>query len=351
MKTGISVYFGSGRATCERVIERAAAAGVSYAFTSLQIPEETGVDYGREARHLLGLLRDAEISLIVDVGPDTPAKLGCDSIEGLAGLGISHVRLDYGFTVEETVALSRTFHIVFNASTVTRDEIAAWRAAGADLTRFAACHNYYPKRFTGLALNDIRRMNDFLRSQGFQVLGFIPGDGEQRGPLFEGLPTVEEQRNRRSDVARSLLELGVLGACDVVLVGDVDLSEAGWEQLAAVSAGYVDVRCELEPDYEYLRGQVHHDRPDSSALVLRTPESRTSLRPAGGVPVDASAGAARPAGTIAVSNARYLRYEGELEISRVDLPGDERMNIAGHVAAEDLRLLPLVRDGFGLRFA
>lgn len=186
MKTGISVYFGSGRATCERVIERAAAAGVSYAFTSLQIPEETGVDYGHEARHLLGLLRDAEISLIVDVGPDTPAKLGCDSIEGLAGLGISHVRLDYGFTVEETVALSRTFHIVFNASTVTRDEIAAWRAAGADLTRFAACHNYYPKRFTGLALNDIRRMNDFLRSQGFQVLGFIPGDGEQRGPLSRG---------------------------------------------------------------------------------------------------------------------------------------------------------------------
>lgn len=151
----------------EQIIARARQAGATMAFTSMHIPEEEGVDYERDARHLLGLLRDAGISLIVDVGPETYEKLDCSRIEELADLGITHVHLDYGFSPEETVRLSETFHIVCNASTVTKAEIAAWRAAGADFSRFAACHNYYPKQHTGLALEDVRAMNDRLSAYGF----------------------------------------------------------------------------------------------------------------------------------------------------------------------------------------
>lgn len=349
MKTGISVYFGSGMERNEEIIERARRAGASLAFTSLHIPEETGVDYAGDARRLLVALRDAGMGLIADVGPRTVGKLGCSRIEELADLGITHVRLDYGFTPVQTVELSRTFHIVVNASTVTREETMAWCAAGADFSRFSACHNYYPKRWTALALDDVRRMNERLAAFGFETIGFVPGDGELRGPLHEGLPTVEEQRDRKGDLALNMLELAFGAGCDAVLVGDVDLSKPSWESLAQLSAGYVDVRCELAEGYGYLRGQVHHDRPDSSAWVFRSQESRTSLRPAGGVVPDAGAGKARLAGSIAVSNSGYARYEGELEIARVDMPGDERMNVAGKVAAEDLRLLPYVRDGFGMR--
>lgn len=151
----------------EQIIARARQAGATMACTLMHIPEEEGVDYERDARHLLGLLRDAGISLIVDVGPETYEKLGCSRIEEFADLGITHVRLDYGFSPDETVRLSETFHIVCNASTVTKAEIAAWRAAGADFSRFAACHNYYPKQHTGLALEDVRAMNDRLSAYGF----------------------------------------------------------------------------------------------------------------------------------------------------------------------------------------
>ena len=38
MKAGISLYFGSGAEENERIIERAAEAGATHAFTSLHIP-------------------------------------------------------------------------------------------------------------------------------------------------------------------------------------------------------------------------------------------------------------------------------------------------------------------------
>ena len=65
---------------------------------------------------------------------------------------------------------------------------------------------------------------------------------------------------------------------------------------------------------------------------------------------DTGAGLPRKTGAIAVSNSGYGRYEGELEISRVDLPGDESMNVAGHITSQAMDLLPLIIRGIGVRF-
>lgn len=349
MRTGISVYLSSPVQDIERTIEHGAAAGAHYAFTSLHIPEDGGAAYADKVRQVLSLLSSRGISLIADVGPRTCDLLGLERIEDLRDLGLEYLRLDYGFSAQQVAELSGVFRIVVNASTVSSDEIASWREAGADVTRFAACHNFYPKPYTGLSLEDVARTNLRLAALGFEIMAFVPGDANVRGPVFEGLPTVETQRGRASKVALNMLELAHGADCDIVLVGDSDLSDAGWVQFAQVSAGYVDVRCELEPGYDYLRGQIHHDRPDSSALIFRSQESRTTLKP-DAVPSDFGAGLPRKAGSIAVSNSGYGRYEGELEIARVDLPGDERMNVAGHIAPEAMELLPFIKRGFGVRF-
>lgn len=348
MKTGVSVYFSNGIEYNERIIEMARKSGASYAFTSMHIPEETGVDYGRDARHMLKLLSEAGMALIVDVGPETCEKLGCSSIEELSDLGITHIRLDYGFTPEQTVELSHRFHIVCNASTVSRGEISAWQHAGADLSRFTACHNYYPKPYTGLGLAYVRSVNERLSTLGFETIGFVPGNGDLRGPLYEGLPMIEAQRARRDDVALNMIEAGIGGRCDAVLVGDPGLNEQGWHAFSGISQGYVEMRARLQDQYAYLYGQIHHDRPDSSEQIMRSQESRTALKPACIEP-DAGAGQPRPRGTVAVSNADYARYMGELEISRENLPGDARMNVAGMVDEHDCRLLPFIRSGFGWR--
>ena len=130
----------------EQIIRKAIASGVEYVFTSLHIPEESGVDYHREVQKILSICKEGNLKLIVDVGPETFEKLGIQTIEELEQFGISHVRLDYGFTAEETVRISRKFHVVFNASTITDENLAEWKLAGADFSQFAACHNFYPKQ-------------------------------------------------------------------------------------------------------------------------------------------------------------------------------------------------------------
>ncbi len=256
MKTGISIYLSSPLQDIERTIERGAAAGARYAFTSLHIPEDGGAAYADKVRHVLSLLSARGIALIADVGPRTCDLLGLERIEDLRDLGLEYLRLDYGFSARRVAELSGVFRIVVNASTVSSDEIASWREAGADVTRFAACHNFYPKPYTGLALEDIARVNLRLAALGFEIMAFVPGDANVRGPVFEGLPTVEAQRGRASKVALNMLELAHGADCDIVLVGDPDLSDAGWAQFAQVSAGYVDLQCELEPGYAYARGQI-----------------------------------------------------------------------------------------------
>ena len=134
MNTGISLYCSTGVARNEELLAQAAAAGVHCAFTSLQIPEETGGERKAAALGLLGACKQHGIPLIVDVGADTAAGLGCNSLYELQRWGITALRLDDGFCAPQAAELSREFQIVFNASTVTPQEIEGWQRAGADLT-------------------------------------------------------------------------------------------------------------------------------------------------------------------------------------------------------------------------
>lgn len=345
MNTGISLYFGSGIEINELLIEKAVRNGVKYVFTSLHIPEETGIDYRSDIRKLLRSCKRGGLNLIVDVGPRTLEKLGVKRVEELKDLGITHVRLDYGFDAKETVNISKSLYVVFNASTITEEEILEWRKCGADFTRFAACHNFYPKQFTGLALEQVKKINQRLKYLGFTTMAFIPGNAELRGPLFEGLPTVEAHRNRKDRVLFNMLELYYGGACDVVLVGDVDVKEKDWHDIGCLSRDYVELEADILPEYEFVRNMVHHDRPDSSPYVIRSQESRRyeqEIEPE-------SLGRDRKKGSISISNRKYLRYMGEMEIARIDLPKEERVNIIGQVRDSYMEYLPYIQEGLGVK--
>lgn len=348
MKCGISLYLGDGMNKNIAQVEEAAASGARFAFTSMHIPEERIDDYRGETLALLGACREAGLELIADVSPATLARLGCSSLDELAALGIGYVRLDYGFDARETVELSRTFHVVFNASTISMDDVHAWMALGADLTRFAACHNFYPKPLTGLSIERVRRVNERLRMLGLATFAFVPGDARLRGPLGEGLPTVEDHRGDSGDeLVRDILEL-VDADTDVVLFGDPGVSSAVWSRMADLTEGegFVRLRAQVDPSYAYVREQVHHDRVDSSEFVIRSQESRgyASLPRAS---FHAEAYDARPCGSISVGNDGFARYSGELEIARRDLAHEPRVNVVGQVAEEDLPWLPFIKDGRG----
>lgn len=344
MRTGISLYLSNGYEYNARMVDKARRAGVRCAFTSLQIPEESGIDCRGAAARLLGLCREAGISLMADVSPDTPAKLGCDSLDDLVRLGVTHVRLDAGFDVPRVAELSRRFHVAFNASTIS-DDVAAWRAAGVDLARVAACHNYYPKRWSGLSLRRVASATARLKALGIEVMAFVPGDADLRGPLHEGLPTMEGHRGDRGvGLVRDMLEL-FDAQCDVVLVGDSDASDAVWQHMGGLNGGYVTLHAELGEAFSYLYGRRQHDRPDSSDFLIRSQESRRWDAP---IPVAGGpTGVTCACGDVLVGTAAYGRYAGEVEVARRPFELDGRDALAGRVCAEDRPLLPFVTCGRG----
>ena len=351
MNTGFSLYCANGYETNATVVAKAKAAGCRYAFTSLHIPEEEGIDYRAETVRLLKLCKDAGIDLIADISPVTLKKLGITDFTGLEELGITYVRLDFGFSAKETVALSKRFHIVFNASTISREDIIAWQAAGADFTRFTACHNFYPKRFSALSLERVAKINERLKTQGFQTMAFVPGE-TYRGPLHEGLPTVESHRGDTGD--KLVCDMLALydAAADVVMIGDSDVSHGVWNRIRQLSENCLEIRVKLSPEYEYLYDRDQHDRLDSSEYFIRSQESRLwDDAPVYGPtvkPVE-SAVESVPAGTVLVSNSAYGRYAGELSIARTELPLDARDTVAGHVVAADMEFLPYLHLGRGFK--
>jgi len=342
MKIGFSIYLGTDEEKNEDVICKAVKAKMEFAFTSLHIPEENVINYRSTIKGLLAKCNVAGIKLIADISPHTLEKLDCVDYEELLDLGFDYIRPDFGYSDIEIVALSKKFHLVFNASTMSIRHVKAWESLGADLTRFIACHNFYPKPLSGLSFKKVSDMNKLFRSLGMMTMTFVAGNLAYREPLFLGLPTVEKQRN--GDVFLNMLELFDKGASDIVLIGDVDVSDDVWERIRDYHEGYISLRCAIEGDYKFVRDIVHHDRPDSSEYVIRSQESRFYDRK-----ILQEEVLPRPMGTVFISNEAYLRYEGELEIARVDLAGDKRVNVIGSVLEDNWKYLPYVKDGMGFK--
>ena len=342
MRIGFSIYLGTDEGKNEDVIQKAIGAKMKYAFTSLHIPEEKVSDYRDRIEGLLLKCNAVGIKLIADISPHTLEKLDCIDYDALLDLGFDYIRPDFGYTDLEIVELSQKFHLVFNASTMSMDHVREWERLGADLTRFIACHNFYPKPLSGLSFKKVRDMNLQFKSLGMTTMSFVAGNLDCRAPLFLGLPTVEKQRG--GDVLLNILELLDDGASDVVLIGDVDVTDDVWERIREYHEGYISLSCEIRGGYEFVREVVHHDRPDSSDYVIRSQESRFYNRK-----ILKDEVLDRPVGSVFISNEAYLRYEGELEIARVDLGKDERVNVIGEVAHEDRKYLPYIKEGMGFK--
>ncbi|MCL2222967.1 MAG: MupG family TIM beta-alpha barrel fold protein [Oscillospiraceae bacterium] len=336
MKLGFSLYLSSGMEKNIEIIHRAKKANMMYAFTSLHIPEES--QYTDDAINLIKLCKNENIKLMVDISPHGLEKYNLGSYEELRELGVEYLRPDFGFTNKEIIRLSKIFHIVFNASTAVVDDLDEMQREGVDFSRFLGCHNFYPKPLTGISIERVKEVNEYLHSLKIMTMAFVPGDVELRRPLFEGLPTVEKHRGK--DVFLSLLELEQAADTDVALIGDIDVSERTWNKLEEYSNGIIALSASVDAEFDYIKNVVFHERVDCSEYVVRLVESRKFNKK-----VSASKPLPRPKGTIFISNENFLRYEGEVEIARVDLAPDHRVCVIGHVDDSELEYLSYIKGG------
>ena len=335
---GFSLYLSTSPAQC-LALGGWAGTGAPI-FLSLHISEEFGPDFCQRAQALCHSLADRGFRIIADVSTKTVAQFGCRDLVELAGqLRLWALRIDYGFSREEIGAMADKMPIVLNASTVSPEEAAQIAGEGRQVF---AMHNFYPRPETGLDEDFLRDTTRALQNAGLKVLAFIPGDEQRRGPLFEGLPTLEAHRNVLPSAAFADLVLNF--GIDGVFVGDPGLSEPEAMRIRRFCREEIlSIPAELDPDYRHLYGKVFTCRVDSPRWLVRFKESREYSCP--GQTVTAGNCAERSRGTITIDNEHYGRYSGELQMIRSDLKADSRVNVIGQVPEQAHLLMDCIRGG------
>ncbi|KAB2332555.1 MupG family TIM beta-alpha barrel fold protein [Bacillus mesophilum] len=332
---GISFYLNDEKA--EKRIAEAGKLGVKQAFTSLHIPEETG-NLAERAKALLAAAKEAGMEVYADVSKHTLKHLGISDFSKLQNLGVAGLRLDEFFDTDFVLSLAQQYKLAINASTVTERELIDLLERGLKAEQLIAWHNFYPKKETGLDENFFIKQNQLFQAYGIKISAFIPGIGEKRGPLFDGLPTLE--KHRQHNPMSAVLELMDSGVDDIY-IGDPDSGEGLLENLIALEVENI-VTLHME-DSSFAAG-VYFPRPDFARDVLRLMNTRTTE------PIQPADSLERFKGSITVDNIHYGRYNGEVAITLHDLPADERVNVIGRISQADLDILKFIKPKHKLLF-
>ncbi|MGG5740033.1 MULTISPECIES: DUF871 domain-containing protein [Bacillus cereus group] len=347
---GVSIYLSKERVEKqEEWLKVAKENGFSSIFTSLHIPEDDPNTY-KELIQILGKQAlENEMELMVDVSPKSLHHLGIsyENVEELVEWGITGLRMDYGITPKEIARVSHKMKVALNASTITESFWKELLTENIRVDRVEAWHNFYPRPETGLAKSFLQKQNKYLHECGIKTMAFIPGDGEKRGPLYEGLPTLEKHRYMRP--LEAYLEL--VQECDVdkVLIGDISGSIESVQEIAIASNGIIPVRYQSfinDSDTIQLLERVHTNRLDPARDVIRSVESREENK----VVLQPMNTMSRKKGSITIDNELYDRYAGEMQIVISGLPEDGKVNVVGMVVEEDVSLLPYIDAGKKFQF-
>ncbi|PKF90423.1 DUF871 domain-containing protein [Bacillus sp. BA3] len=326
---GISFYLQDPHA--ETQIKHAADLGVKRAFTSLHIPEEKGELVKRMIR-LLKLSESCGMEIHADISIKTLDHLGISKFTDLWRLGIKGIRLDDGFDKETVISLSKVFSLSLNASTLNEDELLAVLGGGVEPENLIAWHNFYPRPETGLEEEFFHEQNQMFMKYGIPIFAFIPGAGSKRGPIHEGLPTLEKHRLMNPYAAGIELFQHVEG----VYVGDQGTENNLLENLTAYkNQNILTVRAESR----LLQSGQYELRPDVTQDVFRLQDTRVTAN------VEPSNTVARILGSITMDNDGYGRYRGEVQICKRDLEANHRVNVIGRIIEEDIPLLSLLKPG------
>lgn len=337
-RLGFSVYLSSFRDQ-QSMLARWAGTGAPV-FLSLHISEEFGADYCQKAEEVCQWLYEAGFRTIADVSVKTRIQFGEPDLVRLAKrLHIWALRIDYGLSSEEILALAQEMPIVLNASTTDPAEAALIAARGRLVM---AMHNFYPRPETGLDDDLLYRTTKDLQAVGLKVFAFIPGDRTLRSPIGEGLPTLERHRNQLPSACFADLVLNF--GLDGIFLGDPDISEQEQGRIRRFcEEGVLSIPAALKPSYEALYGRVFTCRVDSPAWLVRFAESRIySCAGDSVVPTDCIS---RRRGSITIDNEGYGRYSGEIQLIRRDLPADHRVNVIGSLSEKALLAADCIKNG------
>ncbi|WP_175987823.1 DUF871 domain-containing protein [Bacillus sp. Marseille-Q1617] len=343
---GISIYLKEeNREKNAEWIRRTSAYGFRSIFTSLHIPEDNPDTYKDLLQELGSLARTYNMELLADVSPASLGHLGLDwdTLPRLLDWGLAGIRVDYGFSPDEIVSLSNLMKTGINASTVSESELDSLIEKGLNVENVEAWHNFYPRPETGLDIGFLIERNVMLKSKGITTMAFVPGDDTLRGPIFAGLPTLEQHRYVSPSLAAAQLKFS--GYTDKLLIGDPSATDETLKELSSIDKGILPLTIDLldGADHSALLNGIHTNRMDPARDVIRSVESRSYARI--GKTIAPSNQVRRSIGMVTVDNELYGRYSGEMQIVKRELPNDDKVNVIAKVINEDLPLIQEIKAG------
>jgi len=350
LKVGISVYSGDCytiRANME-YIDMASSFGVTRLFTSFNVAMGNRLAFD-EVVHIVKYAKSKDMDVMVDVSPEAFKLVGADIVDlgPFYQMGVSAIRCDYGFDAQAIAVMSSNaagIDIVINASTATAGWVEEIIRAGGKVENIRACHNFYPRPYTGLSKGFFAEKTAMLKSYGLEVAAFIPSQAGKRGPLYEGLPTIEDHRVKSPVLAAK--DLAYSGMVDAVYFGDAYASYEELKGILSVDPHVVELEVQIfegisDIEREILFLSHHLNRMDASEYVIRSSISRSKAIS----PISPFNCIARDSNVITIDNEKMGRYMGELQIVKRPLPRDHRVNVVGKVDDSNGFLLDYIGPG------
>lgn len=349
MSLGVSIYLGLDNKRQENInlLKKAYKLGFTRIFTSLHIPEANYTTLKSEVDELFDFAKQYKMDIISDISPDTFKFLGLQNkdFKSLRELGISTVRIDYGYSEKEIAELTKNKYgikIQLNASTVTEEFFDTLDRYSPNYYNIDALHNFYPRIGTGISEHYMDKKNRILKKRGIQVGAFIQSNNKKRGPLMEGLPTLEDHRGVKvREAANHLFALGI----NSVFIGDSLPSDNELKDLKELNQEAVELDIKLKTTdlicIELLK-KIYTSRIDEARDAIRTCESRMELK---GKDILPNNTIYKCLGDITIDNKKYKRYMGELQILKTNLKSDHRTNVVASVLKEKLYLLKYICNG------
>lgn len=335
---GFSLYLSTFSAQCSAL--RGWAGTGAPVFISLHISEEFDESYCRRAEEICRQLAKDGFRIIADVSVKTLEQFGCRDLVSLAEhLQLWALRIDYGFSSEEIQTMAERMPIVLNASTTDASAAAAIAAKGKQVL---AMHNFYPRPETGLDEDYLHAKNKMLRDAGLEIMAFIPGDALLRGPVYEGLPTLEAHRGQLPSAA--FVDLSKRFEIGHIFLADPGISEKEARRIALYcQEDIISIPAELDEQWHQLYEQIFTCRIDSPKRMIRFQESR--IYSCQGQIISPGETKPRNRGCITIDNERYGRYSGEIQLIRSDLKADARVNVIGQVPENAMLLIDNISGG------
>lgn len=349
-KLGISVY--PEHACLEdnkKYIEMAAKYGFSRIFTCLLSAEGDKKKIIDDFKAMIHHAKKYGFEIIVDVAPHIFKEFGIsyDNLSFFKELGVDGFRLDEGFDGNTEALMTfnpQDLMIELNVSVATGylDNIISFHP---DMHKLLGCHNFYPKKRSGLSREHFIKSSKIYKKNGIRVAAFVSSPLATFGPweLSEGLCTLEEHRSL--DIVVQAKDLFYSNLVDDVIIANCFAHENELKALGELNKGVITLDVELFGEISNIEKQIafdelHFFRGDRGDYTIRSTMPRIKYKSSDIVPQNIEN---IKRGDVLIENSNYSRYKGELHIALTDFENDGNSNIIGKVSESNLRFLDEIK--------